>query len=60
MESLFNVLFRGDKVLDIFGSGWTNYINPVDVDGSGEVTARDALLIINNLSRTSFFASDSF
>ncbi|MDA8744525.1 tandem-95 repeat protein [Rubripirellula amarantea] len=50
----------GDVELEIAGSGWTNYINPADVDGSGSITSLDALLIINNMLRAGLFTSENF
>lgn len=47
----------GDVTLEIDGSGWTNIISPPDVDGSGVVSALDALLIINNVVRNSFYVA---
>ncbi|MDA8745204.1 dockerin type I domain-containing protein [Rubripirellula amarantea] len=37
-----------------FGSGWHNIASPSDVNNNGEVTAGDALVIINELARGSY------
>jgi len=42
----------GDAILQITGKGWTNPLDRNDVNGSGDVSALDALRIINRLNET--------
>lgn len=44
-------------LLEIMGAEWTNAINRFDVDASGDVTALDALAVINELNRERFVNS---
>ena len=47
-----NALFRVD------GLGWTNPLNRLDINASGEITAGDALNVVNQLNVRSFVTSD--
>nr|WP_236621319.1 Ig-like domain-containing protein [Rhodopirellula sallentina] len=44
---------------DVLGKNWTNPLEPTDVNGSGDITALDALVIINELNRKQFVVGDS-
>ncbi len=48
----------GGVTLRIRGAGWTNYVSSADVNGSGDVSALDALQIINELNRGRFSSGD--
>lgn len=48
------VATTGTFIQTDFSSGWQNVAQPSDVNNSGDVTANDALIIINELSRRSF------
>ena len=37
---------------DLLASDWTNPLNPLDVNVSGEVTPLDVLLIVNDINRS--------
>ncbi|MGB7323223.1 MAG: HYR domain-containing protein, partial [Rubripirellula sp.] len=41
------------------GRGWQNFLRPGDINNDGEVTASDALRIINELGRRQYSDSDS-
>ena len=64
--TLFNTIRLNDAanpsgtfVQTDFGSGWQNIVNPSDVNNDGEVTALDALLIINELARNTYTDPDT-
>lgn len=51
----FSVITLGDTFIQVdFASAWQNLARPSDVNNDGNVTAVDALRIINELSRRSF------
>ncbi|MEZ6086567.1 MAG: choice-of-anchor Q domain-containing protein [Pirellulaceae bacterium] len=45
--------------VEFSGQGWTNPLNPLDVNGNNEIEPLDALIIINELSRKSFVQSET-
>ncbi|MEZ6088478.1 MAG: GEVED domain-containing protein [Pirellulaceae bacterium] len=56
----FQVLTLGDATLRLAGAGdWTNPLDSLDVNNSGEVTAIDALQILNQLFRRDFMEGSS-
>jgi hypothetical protein len=51
----FSVVTLGDTFVQVdFASGWQNLAQPSDVNNDGNVTAGDALRIINELARRAF------
>ncbi|MGB0600506.1 MAG: dockerin type I domain-containing protein, partial [Rubripirellula sp.] len=50
---LIQTVTDGNHELEIQGADWTNFVMRADVSDDGEVTSRDALLIINELGRNS-------
>jgi hypothetical protein len=51
----FNVVASNDTFVQIdFGSGWQNIASPSDINNDGDVTAGDALIIINELQRRAY------
>ncbi len=57
---LVQIAQSGDVIVRVIGSGWTNFVAPTDVDGSGESTALDALAVINELNASLFSNSSNF
>ncbi len=52
-------LLSGERIEADVPSPWQNLIQASDVDNSGDVSARDAILIINELGRRSFSDPDT-
>ncbi len=52
------VATNGSITLRVTGGGWTNFVAPSDIDGSGTTSALDALTIISELNLAAF--SDRF
>ena len=58
-DALVQRATSGDLELQIRGASWTNFVLPSDVDGSGTISALDALQIVNQLSRRTFVEPDT-
>ncbi len=44
--------------IDVSADRWHNYVRPRDVDASGDIVPRDALLVINEINQRTISASD--
>lgn len=56
---LVQLAVSNDAMLRIRGAGWTNFVEPLDVNGSSDVSALDALQIINELNAKRFMEAGS-
>jgi hypothetical protein len=49
----------GESIRALLPSGWRNFLRPADVNNDGQVSAGDALSVINELSRRAFSDPDT-